>query len=907
MTGRAAGETRTLAAQLDRSRRHSGMSFRDLSRLTGLPVSTLHNALSGKVVPRLDTVLSIVRACGEDEAPWRERWADATAGAGPVVIPRELPRAARAFAGRKSEMTRLAELVRGAGHGVGVVAVHGMPGVGKTAFAVRAAHEFSDCFPDGQLFADMRAHRPGAEPMTSAEALPALLRSLGVTGPALPSTPEGQIGLYRTILSDRRVLILLDDAFDAEQVRALIPSGKGCMLIVTSRHRLDGILALDGAHAFYLDVLTATESHEILTDLLGEGDTERREAYRELAKLCGHLPLALRVAAANVAVERQVPIAEALAELAGDPMTGLRMPADGQVAVQAMFAQSYQRLSGDASALLRRMGDAPCGWFTADSAAALLDAAEHTARRALEELTTRCLIDRQAGRRYGMHELIRRYAADCAREEDRPPVREAALDRLLDGYRRKVDAAARVLYPERLRLPVAAVDSDVCGVFQDQRQALDMLDTELENITAVMAHAVRQRPQPAVWYLADALRGYFVLRLRLPEWIIVAEAGLHAAETHGDRRAQGAMRHSLGVAYSHRGDHLAAERHLTCALDLYRSVAWAAGCAAVLVCLGDIYFVVGRLDEASAALEEAHDLASRHGMPALEAAALGDLGEVYRDRGLLHRARDHQLRTARRCLELGMSRGHAIALVCLGLVCLDLGEPTSARAYLADARERLTALGSRDGEAYATIGLAAVDVAVADMPAGLAPVSAADVYADALAGTDRALAVADSIVDYSLTVEASLVRAEVLRRLGRPAEAADDARRACDVASEQDYQRGLARALVALARVHLDLGDIDAARASGQRALELSTSRGYQVTAGNALTVLAALDHHSGDGAAAAEHAHRALGIHRRTGHGLGEARTLQLLQRLADTGCPIVPAHAAAEPEEDATSRLPS
>ncbi|HEX6685953.1 MAG TPA: tetratricopeptide repeat protein [Candidatus Limnocylindrales bacterium] len=889
MTGQAVGQARALAVQLDRLRRHAGLSFRDLSRLTGHPVSTLHNALTGRVVPRLDTVLSIVRACGEDEASWRSRWADVTGRPGPAGVPRELPRAARGFAGRKAEMSRLAELIeREHDQGVGIVAVHGMPGVGKTAFAVRAAHEFSRRFPDGQIFADLRAHGPGTVPMTPAEALPALLRSLGVTGQRLPSTLDGQVRLYRTVLCDRRVLVLLDDALDAEQVRALIPSGKGCMLIVTSRNRLDGILALDGAHAFHLGVLSAAESLEMLTHLLGPGDAERREAYRRLAELCGGLPLALRVAAATMAIEPRVPIAEALAELAVDPMTGLQMPA-GQVAVRATFAQSYQRLSGDASALLRRLGDAPCGWFTVDSAAALLDAPEDATRRALEELTARCLVDKQAGRRYAMHALVRLFAADRAREEDPAVVRQAALDRLLIGYQRKVEAAAQLLYPERLRLPVSGLDTpDPPVCFEDKREALDMLDTELENVAALTAGAATQRPQSAVWCLADALRGYFVLRLRLQEWIAVADAGLRAAEALGDRQAQGAMRHSLGVAYSHRGDQCAAEHHLAQALALYRSVEWVAGRAAVLICLGDIYFERGRLDEASAVLEEALDLAARHDMPALEAAALGDLGEVYRDRGLLHKAREHQLHTARRCLELGMSRGHAIALVCLGLVCLDLGEPESARKHLTDARKRLAALGSRDGESYAAIGLAAVGVAVAGPAAvGVAAVGTAPnrpappSQTGFLAEAARALAMAESIADSSLIVEASLVRAEALRVLGRPAEAAGDARRACEVASEKDYQRGLARALVALAGAHLDLGDLAEARACCLRGLELSTSRGYRVTAANALTMLAALDHRAGDNAAAAGHAHRALDSHRETGHRTGETKTLILLDQL--------------------------
>ncbi|HZM82354.1 MAG TPA: tetratricopeptide repeat protein [Candidatus Limnocylindrales bacterium] len=884
MTVQAAGDGSTLASELDRMRRCAGLSFRDLSRLTGHPVSTLHNALTGRVFPRLDTVLAIVRACGQDEGHWRERWADFPNSSLVPKTPRELPRSPRAFVGRELETARLAALVeRERDHGVGIVAVYGMPGVGKTAFAVQAAHQLCDRFPDGQLFIDLRGHRAGAEPMAAAEALFTLLRSLGVAAHSIPAALDGQIRLYRTVVSERRMLVVLDDALNDEQVRALVPSGAGCMVIVTSRHRLDGILALDGAHAFNLDVLSEAESRTLLASLLGEHDSTE---LSELAKLCGYLPLALRVAAANVAIHPHTRVAEAVAELTGDPMERLRMPADGQVAVQAAFARSYRRLSATAGTLLRRLGAAPCGQFTVDSAAALLGLPARDAQQALDEIEAGCLIDRRAGRRYGMHDLVRLFALERAQDEEDGASLGDAFDRLLEWCRWTADAAARVLYPESLRLPTKAAPP-TATIFDDRSKALAWLDDELENLVAVVVHASRHRPQAAAWSLADSLRGYFVLRFRPQEWSTVAEAGLRAAELQSDRLAQGAMRHSLGVAHVMRGEHAAGEQNLAEALALYRAAGWADGSTAILIGLGGSYFHEGRLDEASRALEEALSLATRHNLPIREAAALGDLGEVYRDRGLLHRAHDHQVRTARRCRELGMARGQAIAQLCLGLVCVELGELTEARRHFDDAHQRVLALGSRDGESYAVLGLAAVDLETGKPD-------------QALARAEQALAVAESIAEDSLVVEACLVRAEALRQLEQPGAALVEATRAGGLAEAKGYFRGIPRSLIVLAGVESDLGRLGDARTTCLRALDLSRHKGYQVAAGRALTTLATIDHESGEEELATKHAHEALALHRQTGHRLGEAKTLLLLGRL----CESTGEHEAAQQHRRASPR---
>jgi tetratricopeptide (TPR) repeat protein/transcriptional regulator with XRE-family HTH domain len=898
MTDRPAGGMRGvsaggagLAAELDRLRTQAGLSFRDLSKLTGHPVSTLHNALRGRVFPRLDTVLAIVRACGRDERPWRDRWAAlARAGggqgaAGPEsAVPHELPRAPRAFVGRRDELARLAAMAGGDSNGAGIVAVYGMPGVGKTAFAVQAAHQLSSGYPDGQLFVDLRGHRAGAAPMSAAEALPALLRSLGFAAHCIPAAVDAQIRLYRTVVNQRRILIVLDDALDAEQVRALVPGGAGCMVIVTSRHRLDGMVALDGAHAFPLNVLTTDESREMLSSLIGE---QGATAYGELAVLCGHLPLALRVVAANVNIHPHISPLELVTELAGNRINGLRMPADRQVAVRAAFTSSYHKLTPVSARLLRRLGTVACGQFTLGSAMALLGSGGSETQQALDELEASCLIEQQAARRYGMHDLIRHYAADRAQEEEDTTALAGSFGRLMDWYRRRADAASRRLLPEMLRLPGDEPSGN--NPFEDKPGALAWLDAEIGNLVAVMGHAATVGG-PAAWRLADSLRGYFILRFRLTEWISIAESGLRVAQRHEDLLGQGAMRHSLGMAQSRHGDNQAAERHLAEALTLYRAAGWAEGTCAILICLGGSYFHEGRLDDASAALEEALAIASLRDLPALEAAALGDLGEVYRDRGLLYRAREHQTRTAACCHALGMERGHAIALLCLGLVCIDLGEPAHAQGHFTEALGRCLALGSRDGEAYAELGLALAALetgafAHARHQAGTSAVSEPGTkeFARAHDQASHALALAGAISENTLVVEARMARAEALGRLHQLDEAVAEAGYASELAATCGYQRGIPRTLIVLANIERAIGRPGEARTHCQRALELSKRHGYEIATGRALTLLAALDHDDGRAEAGLSHAGQALAIHRRTGHRQGEAESLMLMSRLSE------------------------
>ncbi|MBO0880625.1 MAG: helix-turn-helix domain-containing protein, partial [Mycobacterium sp.] len=250
----------TFAADLETLRLRAGLSLRALGKATGIPRSTLSDALAGRRSPRLETVLAVVRACGADPDPWRRRWAvlarpqrrPVGSPGAPRPVPAQLPHDVAGFASREAELARL--------DGSGIVLVHGRPGVGKTALAVHWAHSVARGYPDGQLFLNLRGHHPTLAPLSAAEAMGRLLGSLEVSWAPVRGDPDEGANLWRSVVAGRRLLIVLDDAVDADQVRPLLPGTGGCGVVVTSRHHLADLVVRDGADSIALDVLPAAGS-----------------------------------------------------------------------------------------------------------------------------------------------------------------------------------------------------------------------------------------------------------------------------------------------------------------------------------------------------------------------------------------------------------------------------------------------------------------------------------------------------------------------------------------------------------------------------------------------------------------------------------------------------------------------
>src|SRR6266545_4252082 len=712
----------------------------------------------------------------------------AAAGAMPAstarVAPAQLPAAVSSFVGRAEHLHQLDTLLKDEGgvaaNAVVISALAGMAGVGKSALAVQWAHQAQERFPDGQLYVNLRGWAPGP-PLRPIQALAGFLGALGVPAEQVPTEVEQAAGLYRTLLAGRRVLIVLDDAREVEQVRPLLPGSPGCAVLVTSRDRLAGLVAVDGAHPLPLDVLTADEAHALLVGTLGaERVGAEPAAAAELARLCAFLPLALRIAAANLTLHPERPIARLVAELAaGDRLATLAVQGDEQAAVRAAFDLSYATLAPEAQRLFRLLGLVPCPDVTAEAAAALAGLRPGHALGLLDRLADAHLLAQPTPGRYVLHDLLRLYAAEQADREETAGERDAATRGLLDRYLHTTDAAARLLYPEKLRLPLRAPDAQPpapVASFDDHTQALAWLDAERANLVAAVQHAAAHGLQAAAWLLADSLRGYFWLRMHTVDWLTVARAGLAAAEADGDLRGQAAARLSLADLHNRQGRYQQAVEHYSRASRLARETGWLAG----------------------------------------QAVKHGNLGNLYLELGSLPEATDHLTQALALHRRLGSRSGEAMSLATLGATCHALGRLDQAVDHLTAALTLIREVGYRGVEAETLRLLAAVH-----RDAGR--------HNQALELAQAAVALARDTGDRQYETDALDTLATIHQRLARPDRARAHASRALVMAREAGLQLLEGQALATLAGIDLDQGEPDQARQHAEQALELHRATGHRL------------------------------------------------------------------------------
>ena len=573
-------------------------------------------------------------------------------------VPRQLPADVAGFTGREEQLAWLDERAREGG----VVVVTGTAGVGKTSVVVRWAHSHLDDFPDGQLYVDLHGSSPRA-PVTSGEALTGFLHSLHVHPETIPVADEDKAALYRSLTHGRRLLVVVDNAADAEQVRPLLPA-VGTVL-VTSRNRLAGLVVRDGAVRLGLDVLPAVECLALLRATAGADrvDADPDGAAR-LAEQCAYLPLALRVAAERVAADPFTTLADLTAELAAeeDRLDLLSAEGDPSSAVRAVFSWSYRSLSDETAAAFRALGLHPTPEFSLCAVTALLDATPGRARRLAEALATAHLVQRTARDRYRLHDLLRVYAVELAADD---PGRAAAIRRVLAWYLYAADAADRVLLPLHRRLPLPD-DRMVREQFTDRAAAMRWCEAERVNLVAAVRLAADSGEHAIAARLPVALCSFFDLRKYWLDWATTFEIGRESARATGDRPAEAHLLYGLGtVHFELRQDDDAAARYRE-ALELSRGIGdgWGVGAA-----------LAGR-----AYLHRRHKRLS---------AALDDLRESLA-------VREH----------IGDERGVAITLNRLGSVYRDLGLPDESLAHLTGSLEVRRRIGDRHGQGYVFHSLA---------------------------------------------------------------------------------------------------------------------------------------------------------------------------------------------------------
>jgi len=649
--------------------------------------------------------------------------------------------------------------------GTAVAAIAGTAGVGKTALAVHAAHLAAGHFPDGQLYADLHGASAGLQPLQPLDVLGRFLRALGIDPRAIPAELEEASALFRSQVTGRRLLVVLDNAADAAQVAPLLPASSGCAALVTSRQLLTG---LDGAKHLHLDVLPASDAIELLGWLVGEERVAAEpEATAEVARCCGCLPLALRIAGARLAARPGWPLA-ALAERLADAQRRLDELEVAEAGVRASYDVSYQQLQASSEALDRAAAEAFGLLGVLDGpelgvpvAARLLESSEEAAERVLERLVDAQLLETPSPGRYRLHDLLRLYAREQAARQRTAPERAAALGRALSLYTATAWHSMRLLRPADHRLARADDRWTSGGLeFVDPTAALDWLEAERANLLAAIRQAAATPgvPRAIAIQLAHALFGMFSVRSHWQDWVQVNQAALAIAGQLGDRAAQAQAEADLGFACFWQGRYAESVTYTRESLAIRRALGDRLGQSASLNNLGIVYERQGRLEEALACHQESmaikRELGDRHGL----AISLSNLGEVNKRLGRYQEALDSLWESLALHQELGDRRCQAISLANLGNVHERQGRYQEALAGLHDSLTIFGELGDRDGQAYCL-----TDLGIAHQRQGR--------HQEALGCLEESLAIRRELGDPYGQADSLRALGVSLRALGRPEEA----------------------------------------------------------------------------------------------------------------------------------------
>ena len=555
----------------------------------------------------------------------------AAVAAGPLVVPAQLPLDVHGFTGRAEEVTRLDSFLASAQaqpNAVVVLMVCGGAGVGKTALAVHWAHRVGRRFPGGQLFVNLRGFDPTGDPMTPAEAVRILLDSLGVPPERVPVSVEAQVGLYRSLLAGRRVLVVLDNAATAEQVRPLLPGSPGCLALVTSRDQLSGLGTAEAAHPLTLDVLGAAEARDLLAARIGVDRVEAEpDAVEEIVDQCVRLPLALAVVGARAAARPFVPLTDLAAELAEDRLEAFA-EADPAADLRAVFSWSYRTLTTEAATLFRLLGLHPGPDIDAVAAASLAGTSRRQARRHLTELARAHLVTEHGTGRYTLHDLLRAYAGELTHTHDAAEWRRAAVHRLLDHYVHGAHAAARLVTPHREPVDLAPAQPGVApsAGFRGHADALAWLTAWRAVLLTSQRYAARAGFDSHIWQLAWALGPSLDRSGHWRELAETHELALTATVRLVDRRGQAYVHRILGRAWTRLGDLDTARTHYEDALRVCDGIGDNLGRAHTHLSLAWLREQEARHRDALVHVREAGALYTAAGHVAGQASALNQAG-----------------------------------------------------------------------------------------------------------------------------------------------------------------------------------------------------------------------------------------------------------------------------------------
>jgi tetratricopeptide (TPR) repeat protein len=834
VTSQDRGPVFDFCSGLRQLRAESGTDVAALAKGLNLSRTQLYAVLAGrvKVPPDWDRVVRpLVEACtGNDStavAAWRRRHAILTGvweelrtrerqasnpdGHAPqAAVPRQLPAVVPRFVGRASELATLTGILNqpAAEAAIVISAIAGTAGVGKTALAVRWAHQVADRFPDGQLYVDLRGYDPG-QPVIAASALARFLRDLGVPGSDIPAGEEELAARYRSLLAGRRMLILLDNAGSEEQVRPLLPATAGCTVVVTSRDALAGLVARDGARRVDLDLLPVADATALLHALIGARAAASPAAAKALAELSCRLPLALRVAAELAAARPATPMAELVAELADQQrrLDLLAAGSDSRTAVRAVFSWSIRHLDSAAARGFRLAGLHPGPDLDRFTTAALADCAPEQAGQLLDQLARAHLMQVVAPGRYGMHDLLRAYAREAAAAEDGPDGQRAALTRLFDHYLHTAAAAIESLFPadRRPRIPPPAGPAPSLA---DPTSARAWLDAERAGLIAVAAHAADHGWPGHATRLAVTLNRYLDGGGHYPEAIAIHGCARSAARETGDVAAEAEAQNALGVAYLAQGALPRAKGHLQQALDLWGGAGDRTGEARAYLNLAIAEEQLGLGQQSVSYLRQALALFRETGDQIGEVRALNNLGVAELMQGRYHQATSHLEQALTLLRETGDRTGEAYALHNLGDIELRQGRYQQAASYLEQAMAVFRQTGDRPREAGTLNILGGVELRQGR-------------HRQAASHLEQALALNRQTGYRAGEAEALNGLGEVLLAAERPLDARAHHTTAVGVASRAGEKYQQARGHHGLGNVCQAAGETDQARHHWQQALAL--------------------------------------------------------------------------------------
>jgi DNA-binding SARP family transcriptional activator/Tfp pilus assembly protein PilF len=635
----------------------------------------------------------------------------------PLPVVAQLPADIPDFTGRAEHVQALRDLLAGpqpeSPGAVVVAAVIGAGGLGKTTLAVHAAHLVRANFPGGQLYANLHGAMP--KPAEPSDVLARFLRDLGMDPQRIPAGEEERAAHYRSLLTDRRVLVVLDDAKDAAHVRPLLPGSASCAVLVTTRNRMPD---LAGSRFVDLDVLAQDEAQVMFASIIGRSRADAEpEATDLVLTACAGLPLAIRIAGARLAARGNWTVRN-LARRLSDERRRLDELKTGDLAVRACFEVSFASLPGRVPAggvtpahAFRLLGTWQGPTIGLAAAAALIGQPEDSVADALEVLVDAQLLQAPAPDRYRFHDLLRAYAADRANTEEAQDVREDAIRRVLTWYLYTVDAVAHMVSPHRYQFVLAPREPGSEPLaFHTLEEALNWCEVERTNLVAATGQAAASGLHMLAWQLPVVASGFFNRRTYWTDWVETHRIALSSVRQLGDKTGEALVLNNLGMAYARRRMDEAAD-YFEQALAIRREIRDLPGEAQTATNLADTYRRLERYDEALGLLKGALEIRRQAANPYSEGVVLNNLGETYLALGRVAEAVSSLEHAREMFRNIGEIRGEGYALNNLGEAYLALGRTADAVRVLERARDLRHSSGDRLDEAETLRGLVEVHLA----------------------------------------------------------------------------------------------------------------------------------------------------------------------------------------------------